>query len=197
MNKTEIINFLIDKLKYKTYLEINIFQEENFDLINIEKKILVNSCLDGIYGKNVNFYLNSNEFFKNNFDCFDFILIDGFHDSDIIDVEIEECLLRLNNNGLIMLHDSNPNNYELQITPCQKLPWTGDVWRFVTKLKNKKNIQYFTIDSDCGCTIIKKSNQSENSNQQINTNIDWHYFENNKKELLNLISVDEFKNKFI
>jgi len=199
MNKTEIINFLIEKLNYQTYLEIGIFNEENFGLINVPKKYLVNSCLDGIYNINVNYYQNSNEFFKNNNNNnkYDIILIDAFHDSQIVDTEIKESLCRLNENGCIVVHDTNPDSYDLQITPCQKLPWTGDVWRSIIKLKNQNNIQYYTVDSDFGCTIIKKHDEIKNNRKYDIEEIDWFDFQKNKKELLKIISVEEFVQKFI
>ena len=46
------------------------------------------------------------------------------------------------------------------------------------------------IDTDFGVGVIKVGERIITSQDQI---LDWNYFNNNRKELLNLITWDEFK----
>ena len=57
------------------------------------------------------------------------------------------------------------------------------------------NHTYFTIDTDWGCGVILKNKKLWNvkSNEfYINGINKWEFFENNRKELLNLITPNEF-----
>ena len=50
----------------------------------------------------------------------------------------------------------------------------------------------FTIDTDCGCGIIKYGKQKLYEKADLNRCLEWEYFETNKKEMLKLISINEF-----
>ena len=188
-NRTEIINSLIKKFNYKTYLEIGCRKNENFNKVNIEKKIGVDPERGGTIR------MTSDDFFKLNKENFDIVFIDGLHWSEQVYRDMVNSLVFLNTNGTIVIHDCNPLNYWSQIVPRPKRPknWNGDVWKSFLKLKSERDkLDMFVVDVDYGCGIIR------NGEQKLieKWNITYQEFEKNKKELLNLISAEEF-NKWI
>ena len=54
----------------------------------------------------------------------------------------------------------------------------------------RDDLSMWTVDEDCGCGIIKKGKQDLFPVQKI----EFKLLEKNRKELLNLISVEEFLN---
>ena len=48
------------------------------------------------------------------------------------------------------------------------------------------------LDTDCGCGVIV--NNEDKTQIPVDLNLNYKYLEQNRKELLNLISVEEFKN---
>jgi len=185
--KIEIINLLINKFNYKTYLEIGCDKNKNFNRINIEHKIGVDPKRGGTIK------MTSDNFFKQNKEKFDIIFIDGLHHSDQVYKDILNSVFFLNINGTIIVHDCNPINYFTQLIPRPRMPrsWNGDVWRGFLKLKSEKeDLEMFVIDIDHGCGIVRRGKQ----NLITKWDMEYQEFEKNKKELLNLISVDDFIN---
>jgi len=124
---------------------------------------------------------------------FDIIFIDGLHHSDQVYKDILNSVFFLNINGTIIVHDCNPINYFTQLIPRPRMPrsWNGDVWRGFLKLKSEKeDLEMFVIDIDHGCGIVRRGKQ----NLITKWDMEYQEFEKNKKELLNLISVDDFIN---
>lgn len=196
MIRTDIINFLIYKNNFKNYLEIGVSTGDNISHIITENKDGVDPGV-GIYSNLsslVNFKMTSDEFFSKNEKHYDFIFIDGLHETEQVDKDIFNSLKFLNKDGMIMLHDTLPASFENQEVPRKTRVWNGDVWKSVVKLKyNRPDLEIKTVDTDMGCTIIKFGSQKIIENLDLNTALTWDYFQNNKKTLLNIISVDEFK----
>ena len=69
----DIINKIIIKRNYTSYLEIGCFKDETFNQINIKKKIGVDPVSGG------NLRMTSDQFFIENKEKFDLIFIDGLH----------------------------------------------------------------------------------------------------------------------
>ena len=69
----ELINKVITKKKYKSYLEIGCDENQNFDKINIQEKIGIDPKKGG------NIKMTSDSFFRTNQKNFDCIFIDGLH----------------------------------------------------------------------------------------------------------------------
>lgn len=118
---------------------------------------------------------------------FDLIFIDGLHTAEQVKKDFENSLKILSPNGFIVLHDCNPEKEEHTIVPrpTKTGHWNGDVYRFAISLATSPN--YFTVDIDNGCGVFKAC-----SALLVDEDIDWNYFNKHRKELLNLISWDEF-----
>ena len=105
----EIINKIIKKKKYNTYLEIWCFKNDTFNSIIIKDKIGV----DPVYGGTIR--KTSDEFFKDNKNYFDICFIDGLHKYNQVRKDIFNCLNFLNNDGVILVHDCLPERIRDQM----------------------------------------------------------------------------------
>lgn len=195
-SRSAIINHLIHKNKLKYYLEIGVRDLKNFNKIMVSHKLGVDPL--PIKKDRRVITTTSDEFFSKNVKFFDLIFIDGLHLEHQVDKDIKNSLEFLNNNGFIVMHDCNPptefhqrENYEVS----GHFPtWNGTVWRSFAKLRTlKKNISMFCVDCDWGVGIIQKNKQQL---FKLKSEINYSLLEKNRKELLNLISVSEFLQKY-
>lgn len=191
MNRSEIINFLIKKINAKKYLEIGIYHGWNFNEIKCDYKVGV----DPDHRSICDYHLTSDEFFAQNSECFDIIFIDGLHHSDVVERDINNSLQILETNGYIVCHDMNPWNEETQKIPQQVPSWTGDCWKAWVRIRSTNpNLQMFVVDTDCGCGIITRGKQEP---IVINCELTYDNLEQNRKQWLNLISIEEFKKEIL
>lgn len=163
MNHLEVINKLIEKYNYKSYLEIGIYDGDNFSKVNIENKESNDISSDKlVYVDKLTYEMTSDEMFsKMPLDKkYDIIFIDGMHDEQFVDRDIINSLKHLNKGGVICVHDVIPKNRRAQENYydrgyIQKDEWNGDVWKSITKLQDQ-NIEFYTLRNyDYGLTIIK------------------------------------------
>lgn len=191
-----IINYLIEKNKFLNYLEIGVFKGENIREIKADHKDGVDPGLEGYISPEVNYPMISDDFFElikgHDEIKYDVIFIDGLHHADQVDKDIENSLNHLVSNGYIVLHDCNPISYEAQKIPRETVVWNGDVWKSIVKLRlTRPDLQIRVVDTDFGVGIINfEKTEIFNKSKDIT----WDYFQKNKKELINLITVEEFKN---
>ena len=194
MMRWDIINHLIDKNNYKSYLEIGVQDySSNCEKIKAEYKIAV----DPAPRNKCDFIGTSDEYFAQlSLETkFDIVFIDGLHLSEQVDKDIENSLKHLNPKGAIVLHDCNPETESMQVRNDHGGPWTGDVWKSIFKHRFKLDLEVYVINTDYGCGIIKKGTQTPPSIEYNDSNLTWDTLAFNKKEMLNLISVEEFLNK--
>lgn len=196
MERNDIINHLIKKYDYKSYLEIGTLTGKCFSEIKIDHKISVDPVKRFSL---LNYEMTSDEFFIINNENFDIILIDGLHLEEQCSKDIFNSLLILNPNGSIVVHDCLPPKEEY-IDPkmAEKVtgPWWGTVFRSIIELRYKHTeINLNVIDTDCGCGIIRKLPPFQTTYNAVSLDIakTYEYYEKNKKELMNVISINEFK----
>lgn len=193
-----IINHLIEKYKFKRYLEIGVFEGENISEIKASHKDGVDPGAEGYFPPAVNYPITSDEFFELIKDHdeidYDLIFIDGLHHADQVAKDIANALNHIVDGGFILLHDCNPVSYEAQLIPRQTKAWNGDTWKaFVHFKENNPKFECCVVDTDFGVGIIKQNHQN-----QVSTNIyngiplDWEKFDQNRKHFLNLITPEEF-----
>jgi hypothetical protein len=196
MTRTELINGLIEKYNFKTYLEIGVNTPAqpgyNWVGVNIPVKHGVDPNVETTYK------MTSDEFFEKYVtQKYDIIFIDGLHLFEQVYRDIINSLEHLEDNGIIVVHDCNPVTEITQRRDRASDSWHGDVWKSIVKLRiENPDIDICTVNTDEGCGIIKKGSQKLLVVDE-NTNIEeYSFLENNRKEALNLISVDEFKQKY-
>jgi hypothetical protein len=186
MNRTDIIQLLIDKINAKSYLEIGVSGGENFQKIRCENKIGVDPELTSP----ATIFLTSDDFFNQNQEKFDVIFVDGLHHADQVLRDINNSLEVLGEGGYIVCHDMNPEKEEHQIIPFHGGIWNGDCWKAFVQLRQERNdLEMFVVNTDYGCGVIRKGQQAP---LQITEEINFENFNQNRKEWLNLIEVSEF-----
>lgn len=202
--RTDLLNHLIQKHGLKRYLEIGLQNAaQNFDKIQCEYKVSVDPDPEA----HATFCMTSDEFFEKRITLktmsiapskeiaihvlgdFDIIFIDGLHTAEQVKKDFENALQILSPNGFIVLHDCNPEKEEYTHVPRDKKgSWNGDVYKFAIELS--ATAAYCTVDIDNGCGVF---GGTRNRDIFLVTNeCEWEYFDQNRKELLNIISWDEF-----
>lgn len=189
MTRTNIINYLIQKIEAKSYLEIGIREPEgNYNSIACEKKVAVDPVPlgPGILA------LTSDAFFAQNTDTFDVIFIDGLHVADQVERDILNSLKVLNPGGYIVCHDMSPSTDVMQRVPiAEGVPgftgeWTGDCWKAWVKLRSERNdLTMFVLDTDYGVGVIQKGEQETISLDGLD--LIYSNLEANRERWLNLV----------
>lgn len=198
MKRFEIINMLIEKHGYTSYLEIGInVVAKCFNLIECENKIGVDPVIIGEIRDGKIFKETSDEFFAHNEDTFDIVFVDGMHDEAFVTRDINNALKFLNEGGTIIVHDCNPLTEKAAAKwedHDMKGIWNGDVYKGWLNLRRRSDICMAVIDADHGCGIIQKGNQEPFS---LDTEYSFKEFRANHVEWLNLISTKEFKERYV
>lgn len=156
MNRVDIINRLIEKYNYKSYLEIGFGKGVTFNRITCTEK----TAVDIKNTEQVTYNMNSDAFFTVNNSTFDIIFIDGLHTADQVKKNILNALYCLNTNGSIVCHDVSPQSKQMQVVPKKQDLWTGDVWKtWVLLRQTRDDLNMRVIDADYGVGIIQRGSQ--------------------------------------
>lgn len=216
MERYDIINSIIEKKGYKTYLEIGVRNPwECFDHINCEIKHSVDPGLETNGGENLaTYHFTSDDFFSalkaGKIDLpidfkWDVIFIDGLHISDQVYRDFLNSTLHLSDQGVIVFHDANPplcyyarEDYHDLSTPVGGY-WNGTVWKAIQKIRTNpigldgKEFSLITVDSDWGVGICWRGTGVTLVSPDFNPFYEYNSFAKHRKEILNLLSVQEFQ----
>jgi hypothetical protein len=197
MTRTEIINGLIEKNNYKSYLEIGVNTPAqpgyNWVGVNVPLKHGVDPNVDTTYK------MTSDEFFEKHItQKYDIVFVDGLHLHEQVYRDIINSVNNLNENGVIVVHDCNPITEITQRRERASDAWHGDVWKAIVQLRMENpELEIYTVNTDEGCGIIKKGKQellTVNENENHN---EYSFLEKNREKAINLISVETFKEKYL
>jgi hypothetical protein len=214
--RTDLLNHLAETYNLERYLEIGVQDpKQNFDQVDCPYKISVDpdpkagatfQCTSDSFFEWISKYSNGDEgpvtpetrklcdiFVRNenlykNLVSFgvdvDLIFIDGLHTAEQLKKDFDNALKILSPNGFIVLHDCNPEKEEHTIVPrpTERGHWNGDVYKFAATIVNAS-----TVDIDNGLLIFRNAMPVYRDER-----IRWDRFNENRKQLLNLISWDEF-----
>jgi len=169
MYRYDVINWLIEKYGYKSYLEIGVGDGECFEKVKCEGKlgiepelpIRINICP-----------ITSDEFFNSilpNGKWFDIIFIDGEHLEAQVMRDINNSLKHLANGGTIVVHDCNPpmancagavpRVFVRGIDGTEHSIWNGTTWKAWVRVRLfRKDLEVRCVDTDWGCGIIRRGN---------------------------------------
>ena len=222
MLRYEIIQTLIDHHGYKSFLEIGIHVGNTWKRIKCDRKVGVDNDVlfmdDGILEMTSDEYFNILRQTKGHSigmanvtetpinpqvvhpDTFDIVFIDGLHTAEQVHRDFTNAVKFLNPGGCIVFHDCNPPTEahgapEPSVWKTNKetgekyFVWCGTVWQTVCEIGLD-----FTVDTDWGVGVIYAEDVDHNT---IHLNrYPWEHFDKYRKNLLSLISVDEFKARY-
>ena len=98
-----------------------------------------------------------------------------------------------------MLHDCNPitEHQQREVQKPSEAAWLGTVWKaWVSAIISfGEDAECFTIDADFGCGILRPKNECQ-AIRPVKTLISYDELDRNRKSLLNLMSVEEFLEKY-
>ncbi len=187
-NHTDLLNLIAIKINAYTYLEIGVQNPaRNFDRIIAPFKVGV----DPDPKANATCQETSDEYFAKSAANFDLIWIDGLHHADQVRKDIINAWEHLNPGGVIAIHDCNPRTKQLTVVPRgNQVEWTGDVYKTIINIQ----IPCFTIAFDYGICIIKKPTVPDIRYSAMiieDDQVTWEEFSAHRKELLNLVTLEE------
>jgi hypothetical protein len=190
MDRISIINDLITKYDFKSYLEIGVRNpDENLNKIIVDHK-------DGVDpAGNCNYPIPSDDFF-NQLDGdvkYDIIFIDGLHLDYQVERDITNSLKHLNEGGTIVMHDCSPIKEEHQVEEyVVGKTWNGTTWKAYVKFRmTDENLSMYVVDTDHGVGVITKGKQTLYPKSDV---LDFKLLNENRKDILNLITPENFLN---
>lgn len=204
-NRIEIINGLIAKNNYKSYLEIGVRDGSCFWNITPTAGNNLNMIgVDPDTNSAATHFVTSDQFFSNTIhllkdekgdklEKFDIIFIDGLHHADQVYRDIINSLAVLNEGGTIVMHDCLPTTERMQLltTDPTKEEWTGDTWKAYVKLRTERaDLAMFVVNCDYGVGIITRGAQTP---LILKGEMTYENFTRNKAAWLNVIPVETFK----
>ena len=132
------------------------------------------------------YFLNLTEDIK-----FDLIFIDGLHTHEQVNKDIPNSLKHLTENGTIVLHDCNPS-----VITDEAPRRCGTVWRAFYEARKIYDIDAYVVNTDFGCGVIRKGGTKLIDTLE-STILDYNFLNLNRAEVLNLISINDFKQKLL
>jgi hypothetical protein len=222
VQKFDIINFLLRKYQFESYIEFctptsgRAYKFINRSQLKRSHRLMYRCPAEFDDGYPIDFRSESEE----TYDCMDKIYRSKL-DYDLAFVDPSHtyhCSFRdlfcafsvLGPRGIIVVHDCHPPDEAHVHSEFQEGFWCGETYgAYIDFVNSLKNIEFYTVDTDYGCGVIKKNIPSIRSPLSRPQNIpermlsDWHdtkttaslryrFFKHNKSELLNLMSVAEF-----
>jgi len=150
VNRTDIINELIEARELKSYLEIGVRNKaDNFDKIKCGRKLGVDVKLEAVGIKT----MSSAEFWEQNGKrSWGLIFLDGGHDYETAKADLLAAARVVQKKGVIVMHDCLPKN-EAEGAPFRRpggSPWCGQVWRVWAEC-----VDGVIVDCDHGVGIVQ------------------------------------------
>jgi hypothetical protein len=179
-----LINYLIKKYNYQSYLEIGCDTNETFNSIHI-KRVGVDPERGGTIRK------TSDQYFETCNENFDIIFVDGLHLYEQAKKDVLNSLQHLNQGGIIIMHDCNPPEEKCQVRKfINGTAWNGDVWKALVEFKESNPNNVFVLDEDWGLGIVIPPITLKYSNINY-ADLPYQLLERNRKNMLGLKNWDE------
>ena len=184
MNRTDVIQRIIDKKQARTYLEIGVADGTNFFPLRARQKVAVDPNFTFSRRRKMKWtFKNLHNVVAQYHECtsdsyfarekptygIDVVFIDGLHTYEQSLRDVTNSLINLNDTGVIVVHDCSPPSRaaaspalssqhaaELEL-PGWTGEWCGDVWRTICHLRSHRaDLRVFVLDCDYGLGIVTK-----------------------------------------
>lgn len=220
MRKFEIINALIAKNRYSKYLEICTpttglrFSRIDQSHLRWRHRLLYRCPVSHWDGSEITFRSETFaiEHLLKKKAAYDLIFVDPYHSLDCSLRDLQFALELLRPGGTIVVHDCCPVEKSVCTPEFQTGSWFGVTYcAYVDFVLSHTALTYYTVDTDCGCGVIKKplAESAERASfieEQSELADHWfsrrrreddmfEFFRQHHRKLLKLISVKEFLGK--
>lgn len=214
MNRLFFLKKLFRNKRFKTYVEIGVFQGRVFFSVPARTKIAVDPEFSFTRARKAKKVLRrfSNlwaKFYEKNSDVFfakdapllfekkkiDVCLVDGMHEYRFALRDIENSLKFLQRHGVILVHDCNPAAKDAGVSFEEYKErgftgdWNGDVWKAIVYLRSvRDDVNVFVLDCDHGLGVVtfgQPENKLSFTAEEIDS-LNYGQLSENKKEWLNL-----------
>jgi hypothetical protein len=179
--RKDLINYFVKKFNYTSYLEIGVntpHKTFNHILCSAKEGVDPNGCSTH--------KMTSDKFFEStpSDKKWDIIFVDGDHNREQVKKDILNSLDHLNDNGIIVCHDVNPQQKSLLSSSA-----CGSAWEAFAELRGTRNdlIMYGMTFDHLG--FIHKGTQVCFDKE---ITYSWEFLDMNRKELMNELTLDEF-----
>ena len=187
MKRRHLLNILIDRYSYTSYLELGCRQDVTFNSIDLTDKIGVDVEMGGTVRS------TTDDFFSSCHRKFDLIFIDAFHEQSYVRRDFNNALEHLNDNGCIVMHDCLPiEENEQTKCPTNGSMWLGDGWKVVVEIRQRDDVDTVVVDSDHGMAIIFKQPNTAKLTEVPELN--WENYVLYRDKLLRVIKINDLIN---
>lgn len=189
--RTGIINRMIARRGYRSYLEIGLGNGQHFNSVQCVEKESVDP-VDGTGAAKPTHRMTSDEFFARNRRRYDLVFIDGLHHCETVYRDICNALTVLSPGGMVVCHDMNPVTEEMQAVPRKTTMWTGDCWKAWVRLRRDwPDLPAVMADTDYGVGVIFPDGKPDGADGMPDDGeLTWQNLEHNRQRWLNLVSVE-------
>jgi len=160
---TEVLLLVVNNKNVENYLELGV--EHGFNFCDVSKKCkksvgvdIINS-LKSELPENAEFFLGTtDDFFAQNKNFFDLILIDAGHSHENSLRDFLNSINFLSKDGIILMHDTYPLDESYTDSSL-----CGEVYKTVLHIKENfyNDFEFFTFPFHPGITILKKINRKK------------------------------------
>lgn len=184
----DVIQYLINCKNFQNYLEIGTRLVPETGKSSIESIQCKYKTSVDISNTKASHVMSSDDFFRiiDKKIKYDIIFIDGDHEKTQVYKDIMNSLDHLSENGVIVCHDINPFA-ERQLHPS-KCSNAWETWSLLRQTRSDLQMHALTVDM---IGVLTKGLQQLYHDPNIEYS--WKYLENNRKNLLNVIDIDTFK----
>ena len=187
INRSTVTRFIAQAFHVGSYLEIGVNDGGTFNIISAHKKVGVDPK-----GPPATHKMTSNEYFQQNTDLFDLILVDGLHTYDQTNTDMFMSFKRLNKYGWMVVDDIHPT-FPMQANPTYvqegTIGWQGECYKAWINMRMLYPEYGFINIEGTNVGVVSRLLPSINKAPHVDvTNIDYEYFAKNKVELLNPVS---------
>jgi hypothetical protein len=140
---------------------------------------------------------------------YDMAFVDPYHTHDCTTIDLLGAFALVRTGGAIVVHDCHPTDPQIvsPAFPGVSTDWCGvTYWAFIDFVLGRAGIDYFTVDTDFGCGVIRKL-PARTARPDPALELAWHdasrfddtrfaFFREHEKELLHLISPAQFHRRF-
>jgi hypothetical protein len=141
---------------------------------------------------------------------YDVIFIDAWHTLACAQGDLANAWKLLRDGGFMVVHDCNPERQDMTSPEFQVGEWCGVSYRaYIDFVIGRNDLSYCTVDTDYGCGVIRKDPIGHDSDGIVSEADDvlrlgwmiaredsdtcYNFFHENRPRLLNLVSVDRFR----